>query len=110
MHHQLQCITHSEPRMFDLTKIVIPKIMNEWEYIAYGFYYDLAIIKSIKDKERENPKRCCEEFFKDWLTTDHGAEAGPKTWSTLLDELKQIDDIATDIKEGITEKVLLLKK
>ena len=28
--------------MFDLTKIVIPKVMNEWEYIAEAFRYDLA--------------------------------------------------------------------
>ena len=110
VHHQLQCITHSEPDMLELTQFVIPKIMNSWEYIAYGFRYDLATIKSIKDRERGNSRTCCEELFIDWLATDNGAKAGPKTWSTLLDVLKQINDIATDIKEDITKKVLLLKK
>ena len=95
--------------MFDLIKIVIPRIMNEWEYVAYGFRYDLATIESIKEKGREKPKKCCEELFKDWLRTDHGASAGPKTWSTLLDVLKEIDDIGADIKDDITMNVLQLK-
>ena len=90
-------------------KIVIPKIMNEWEYIAYALRYDLPIIKSIKVKEREDPKRCCQELFKDWLTTNHGREAGPKVWSTLLDALKEVDEISADITEAITAKVKELK-
>ena len=44
-----------------------------------------------------------------WLTTNNGAEAGPKTWLTLLDVLKEIDDIADDIKEDISKEVLQLK-
>ena len=94
--------------MFDLIKIVIPKIMNEWECVAYAFRYDIAIVKAIKQKERESPKECCKEFFTDWLTTNHGAAVGPKTWSTLLDVLKNIDDIAVDTVENITREVLQL--
>ena len=37
--------------------------------------------------------------------TNNGAKAGPKVWSTLLDTLKEVDEIATDIVEDITEKV-----
>ena len=102
-------ITHVEPEMFDLKKIVISKIMNDWMYIAYAMHYDLAVITSIKEKERDDPKKCCEEFFLNWLTTNNGAEAGPQTWSTLLDVLEQVDDIAADVKEDITKKVLQLK-
>ena len=91
--------------MFDLTKTVIPKIMNEWEYIAEALRYDLATIKAIKEREREDPKKCCRELFKDWLMTNNGAEAGPKVWSTLLDALKQVDEIATDITENIIAAV-----
>ena len=98
-------ISHVEPEMFDLTKVVIPKIMNEWEYIAEAFRYDLTTIKAIKYKERDDPKRCCREFFIDWLTSNNGAKAGPKVWSTLLDTLKQVDDISADIIEDIIEKV-----
>ena len=91
--------------MFDLTKIVIPKIMTKWEYVAEALHYDLSIIEAIKVKERENPKQCCREFFKDWLMTNNGAMAGPKVWSTLLDALKKVDEISVDIIEDITAQV-----
>ena len=91
--------------MFELSKIVIPKIMNEWEYIAETFRYDIPTIKAIKEKEREDPRKCCREFFIDWLQTNRGAEAGPKVWSTLLKILKEIDEIAAETVQNITEKV-----
>ena len=91
--------------MFDLTKIVIPKIMTKWEYVAEALYYDLSIVQAIKIKERGNPIECCREFFKDWLMTNNGARAGPKVWSTLLDALSKVDEISADIVENITEKV-----
>ena len=59
------CHICTAPEMFDLMKIVIPEIMNEWEYIAYALHYNIATIRAIKERERENPKKCCEEFFKD---------------------------------------------
>ena len=95
--------------MCDLTKIVIPKIMNEWEYIAEALHYDLATIKAIKYKEHENPKKCCRELFIDWLTTNNGTEAGPKVWSTLLYVLKQVNEISTDIIKDIITKLKQLK-
>ena len=91
--------------MFHLTKIVIPRIMNEWEYIAEALRYDLATIKAIKDREQGDPKKCCREFFKDWLMTNNGAKTGQKVWSTLLDALKEVNEIATDITEDIIAKV-----
>ena len=95
--------------MFDLTKIVISKIMNEWEYIAEALQYDLATIKAIKDKQHEDPKKCCREFFRDWLMTNNGAKAGPKVWSTLLDALKQVNEISADITKDIKAKVEQIK-
>ena len=95
--------------MHDLTKIVIPKIMNEWELVAEAFHYDIPTITAIKDRERGDPKKCCREFFKDWLQTNRGAEVGPKVWSTLLKILKDVDDISADTIEEITEKVKQLK-
>ena len=100
---------HLVPEMFDLTKLVIPKIMNEWEYIAEAFHYDIATIKAIKKIGREDPKQCCREFFMDWLTTNHGAKAGPKVWLTLLDVLTNIDEISADITKDIVTKVKQLK-
>ena len=95
--------------MHDLIKIVIPKIMNEWEYIAYAFRYDLATIQAIKEKEGNNPKQCCRELFKDWLMTNNGAKVGEKVWSTLLHVLMDVDEIPVDIIEDISLKVKQLK-
>ena len=91
--------------MFYLTKIVIPKIMNKWEYIADALHYDLARIIAIREKNHEDPKKCCRELFEDWLMTNNGAKAGRKVWSTLLDALKNVDEISVDIIEDICAQV-----
>ena len=83
--------------------------MNEWEYVAEALYYDLATIKAIKQMGRDNVKQCCREFFKDWLTTNNGAKAGPKVWSTLLDALKKVDEISSEITKDIITQVKELK-
>ena len=89
--------------MFDLTKIVIPKVMNDWECIAEALRYDDNTILSIKQNERGDVKKCCREFFKDWLRSSRGT--GPKVWSTLLDALKEVDDIGDETVQDITEIV-----
>ena len=98
-----------EPKMFYLKKIVIPKIMNEWEYVAEAFLYDIPTIEAIKGRGGKDPKQCCWEFFKDWLTTDHGSSVGPQAWSTLLDVLNDVDEIPAEITDDITTKVKQLK-
>ena len=101
----LLCI---EPYMIELTRIVTPRIINQWEYIAYALYYDIATIEAIKQQNRD-ARQCCREFFKDWLITKNGIKAGPKVWSTLIDVLKEVDEIATDIVDDIIKDVLQLK-
>ena len=95
--------------MFDLSKIVIPKIMNEWEDIAFALHYDIVTIKAIRVKYRYDPKMCCREFLQDWLMTKNGIEAGPKVWSTLLHALKEVNEISADITEDIIAKVKQLE-
>ena len=98
-----------EPYMTELTKIVTPRIMNQWEYVTEALYYDIATIEAIKQKGREDPRQCCRESFKDWLTTNNGNRAGPKVWSTLIGILIEVHEIATDIVEDIVKEVLQLK-
>ena len=86
-----------------LNKIVIPKIMNEWEYIAYALHYNIPIVKAMKARYHEYPKKCCRELFDNWLSTSHGAV--PKVWSTLIGALKQVDLISSDITEDIIAKI-----
>ena len=71
------CITLLEPLMVDLQKIVIPKIMTKWEELAEALNFDSELIEAIKQKEREDPKKCYRQFFKDWLGTGYGTN--PKT-------------------------------
>ena len=52
-----------KPEMFDLIKIVIPKIMNEWEYVAYAFRYDVATVKAIKQKAKRESKRMLQRIL-----------------------------------------------
>ena len=91
--------------MHDLTKIVIPKIMSKWQYVAEALRYDLEIIEAIELKKQGDPKTCCREFFRNWLTTNNGAKAGPKQWSTLMNILKEVDEIPTDAVDEIIAKV-----
>ena len=83
--------------------------MKEWEYVAEAFRYDLATIKTIKERGGRDAKQCCREFFKDWLTTDHGNRVGPKVWSTLLDVLNEVDEILPEVTEDIATRVKQLK-
>ena len=91
--------------MADLNSIVVEKVMNNWEELAEGFRYDLQIIAKIKEQNSKNPKVCCQEFFRDWLTTDNGNKVGEKTWSTLFDIIKKYTSIATDIRDDMIAKV-----
>ena len=87
--------------MRDINKIVVPKIQAEWEDVAYALHYKIPTVKGIKAKCNDNPKKCCKELFTDWLSTDHGV--GPKTWSTLLDKLKEVEDLAAARDEIMDE-------
>ena len=102
-------ITHVEPLMGDLQKIVISKVMNHWVEVAEALRYDEEDIEAIQQKERCDQKQCCREFFKDWLRSKHGT--GPKTWSTLFNVLKDPDrDLFEDsIVEGMIAKVMQLQ-
>ena len=96
----------SEPKMGNINKIVIPRIQAEWEDVAYALDYEIVTINSIKMKHNNNPKRCCRDLFIDWLLTDRSAS--PKKWLTLLEKLKEIDDLSLATND-ITNKIEKLK-
>jgi len=87
-----------EPQMADINKIVVPRIHTEWEDFAYALRYKIATVRGIK-ANNENTKTCCKELFIDWLSTDHGV--GPKTWKTVIEKLKEVDELAAAISEAI---------
>ena len=88
--------------MWDLYKIVIPKVKAEWKDLAYSMEYNFVTVKAIA-KDCSDSEECCEKLFNDWLTTDHGTT--PKTWSTLLQKIKDVDSLAVavdDIKRQLS--------
>ena len=91
-----------EPKMRDLNKIVVPKVSAEWKDIAYQLHYEIPKVREIGEKHKENPKNCCKELFEDWLMSNG---VGPKIWQTLLDKLKEIEELHA-ITEDIIEELI----
>ena len=90
--------------MWDLIKIVIPKIKANWKHFAYSLGYDTPTVKAIQSDCRDCGT-CCENLFEDWLSTEHGVT--PKTWHTLLWKIKQVDSLcaaADDIQRELSSK------
>ena len=86
------------PQMEYLVKHVIPKVKACWEDVAYAaLKYEIQDVKAIRQKHQNNVKKCCQELFEDWLTTEHGIK--PKTWSTLLCKLREVEDLSAAAKE-----------
>ena len=73
--------------MFELIEIVAPKVMAEWESLAYCMRYTTAEVAAFK-KDAKDLKECCRNLFDRWLTTSHGPK--PKTYQTLLKHIKKI--------------------
>ena len=86
----------SGPEMSDLLNIVIPKIEAKWRDVAHHMRYQLYEIDAIAT-DHHNVRDCCVKLLTDWLTTRHPPT--PKTWQTLLDHLKHVDDLTAAVEE-----------
>jgi len=95
MQYYCLCINFSEPDMWNLIKIVIPKVKASWEDVAYSMGYDVYFVEATKEDFSNLDKRC-RKVFTDWLTTSHGPT--PKTWQTLLSKLKDVDDLKAAVE------------
>ena len=96
-------ILFQKPQMMDLNRYVIPRIAAEWEDVAYALHFDIPTVDSIHQRYHSDPKRCCKELFKVWLSRNEGVS--PKIWATLLNQLKQIEEL-TATEEHIRQKLL----
>ena len=88
--------------MKHLIQFVIPKIKALWEDVAYVLLYDIEEVEGIKAHPQNDVKSCCKRLLIDWLNTNHGAH--PKTWSTLLENLKTVEELTAVV--GDIEKKL----
>jgi len=87
--------------MGDLNEIVIPRIQAEWENVAFALRYKIAMVKTIREKYHEDPRKCCSGLLQDWLTSGNGNS--PKTWRTLLNALKRMNELTSAVEEIETE-------
>ena len=95
-----------EPIMWQLNKIVVPVVVARWIDVAYNsLHYDIPEVEAIEAKHNNNPKECCRELFKDWLTTNNGIT--PKSWQTLVKQLEEVEDLAASV-EKIKAQILRL--
>ena len=89
--------------MWRLNRQIIPKIMDHWKDVAYhSLCYDTSMVTTIEEECGGDPKKCCFYLFEDWLKTENGFS--PKTWETLLTQLKEVKEL-TDKVEEITKQL-----
>ena len=82
--------------MWELKKIVTPKIKAHWTDLAYCMRYTAGEVGAFK-KDSQDLDGCCERLFADWLETSHDPK--PKTYLTLLKHIKKIDQLTTASEE-----------
>ena len=99
--------TFVEPKMRHLNNLVIPKIAAYWKKVADALEFEVWKIKTIEKKYRNDPEDCCDELLREWLSSGLGLQ--PKTWSTLINALKEVKQltaitqaIETDIQTTIS--------
>ena len=86
-----------------LNKIVVSKISANWEDVAYALDFEIHTVEFITSKHYGDPKKCCKELLKNWLITSNGVR--PKSWSTLLSKLKDVEELAAASEEIMKELV-----
>ena len=88
--------------MFELTEIIIPKIKDEWERLAYCMRYTTQDTKGFK-KDAQDSAECCKSLLDNWISTGHGPK--PKTYQTLLNYIKKIDNL-TSASEAVEKELI----
>ena len=98
---QFNCV--AEPEVIDLIQIVVPRVHAHWRDVAFALYYKIPIVKGIEVKHKQDPEESCKGLFEDWLSTNNGAHAGPKTWATLLGAIEKVHKLAKAREEILQE-------
>ena len=95
------------PEIGDICEFVVPKVKAHWEDVAFtALRFNVPTADGIQSKHQNNVKKCCQELFKIWLTTANGVT--PKTWSTLVIQLKKIEELMVPAEE-IEERIKNIK-
>jgi len=55
--------------------------MAYWEDVTFALHCKVLAVAGIREKCLVDPKKCCQELYKDWVSTENGVS--PKTQSML---------------------------
>lgn len=91
--------------MWDLIKIVFPKIKAKWDFVAYILRYSPYDVQAF-EKDSRDLDGSCKNLFVDWLTTNNGIT--PKTWQTLIEQIKAVGGLqqaAENIEKELNELI-----
>ena len=66
-------------------------------------YYKITTVNGIEAKHKKDPEESCKGLFEDWLSTNNGAGAGPKTWVTLLKAIGKVKKLSKAREEILKE-------
>ena len=92
--------------MWDLHRIVIPKVQSSWKDLAYALGFDKEDVMGLKGDFTNSAERChC--LFENWLSGQHSNT--PKTWRELLKQIKDCDDLIASSKE-IEKNLMTLRR
>ena len=58
--------------------------------------FDIPTVEAIKEKHHNDIKKCCQEMFKLWLTTENVTK--PKIWLNLLKGLKKVEELTSIVE------------
>ena len=101
-HAATHDLLDTKPEMWHIISIVIPEIKAKWEYVAFSMQYSILAVDAFK-KDSSDCGGSCFNLFKDWLSTSQGVT--PKTWRTLLNRVKDVDDLQFVVKD-IEQKII----
>ena len=90
------CMLLTEPQLLELSEYVIPKVMNQWERLAYSMRYKHREVEAFR-RDSQDINQSCIKLFSNWLETSHGPT--PKTYQTLLNCIKRINDLTAASEE-----------
>ena len=91
-------VSYLEPEVWQLYQFIVPEIIVHCKEVAFiSLHYDHSTVKRIEASHKGEPKKCCQLLLGDWLSTNNGV--GPKTWETLLKQLKEFEKLAASVEE-----------
>ena len=88
--------------MWELIKVVIPKVKAKWDSLAFCMRYTPEEVSGFK-KDSQDSDECCKNLFTNWISTGHGPY--PKTYQTLLEHIKEIEDLKTASEKAEEELI-----